>query len=1355
MVNSGFKPWYYYIGGMVNAASGNLYHVPSTDITIGIRGFDKKMPIIRSYNSARANFVTDFGRGWIFNYGIYIEEIGAIAKVNQPDGSVDEFTSTGGGNYSPPSGNHSKLVKYQDHFKLFHVNGSYHYFNLSGKLIRVVDKNDNQINLSYTNGKITQISDDSGHYLTFTYSGSLISVITDQLNRQIHYYYDGNNNLIRMNDSMNIDTQYSYINNRLQAIINGENKITGIIYDGSNRSQKLTVGIYNNETINTTYLNSLSTLYYITFNGNSVNYLDANNHLTELTLDVNGRPTQITDAYSHSENITWDSSMNMTVYEDKNGHTTQFSYDSYGNLTQKTDPYNKSDILTWITPSSSPPPSKYICLLSTYTDKKNYTTEYLYDSNSNIETITNPESDSQSFIYDQYGNPTSSTDFNGKTTSYSYQSGRDLIQITDPLTHTVLYEYDSIGRVTSITDQNGHETTYSYNGNDKVTLITDPLSHETSYTYDDIGNILTSTDKNQHTTSFEYDYKVNHISKITSPANKEKNYTYDLLGNMLTETNELNKTTIYQYDNINRLTRITDPLNHYEEYTYDYLNNVLTSRNKNGYINTNTYDNLNRLTRKTDPLNHYEEYSYDDVDNIISITDKNNHVTSYLFDTLRRITRITDALNHYEEYAYDEVGNVLTHTDKNGHATSYAYDDNKRLISVIDPEQNVSTYEYDNVGNIITLTDSNDNDTTYTYDEMNRLLTIETALAKTTTYEYDPVGNLTNITDPIGNETIISYSSTNKIIQKEFKNNQGQTQKVITFTYNDVGKMMTADGGSFGVVTNTYDDVNRLASSSLNYGSFSKITSYGYDNAGNVTSMTNPDNQTTTYTYDDVGRLSTLVDPGAGTFQFLYDNNGNRTRITYPGGGRLDYQYDNVDRLLSIQATGLSVDNISYTYDYERNRSSMTIGNTATNYTYNNKNELLTEIRTGYSSEYTYDGVGNRLTSVINLNSLEYTYDNDNKLTSINDGTVFIYDDNGNMIEKRLGGTTYYYYDIENHLIRTVLPNNDEYQYLICPLGIRIKKITPSTTEYYGYDRGNRLMKYNSVGTTIGRYINNPLVLDEVLAFNNSSWIFNTLDALNTVRYEVDNNGNRISQKIYDGYGVSLNGTIPREFGFTGQVFDFESLLYNYENRMYNPYIGRFNSRDPSGLIRGNDLLTLPNLYSYCNNNPVNCVDPSGCFAIPASPFDKWWHKNIDKPLKRIFNKTKEAAKDLSGQVVDITYYGNWCGSSNKKDKNGNDLEPIDALDTCCKNHDKCYNIMNSVPDFIYILLPAPAFSLNNIVKTACDIVFCACMANIDPNTLDARGRMYRVGAMAIFCPGSPIPAISVLIHIFTTNSWK
>ena len=103
-----------------------------------------------------------------------------------------------------------------------------------------------------------------------------------------------------------------------------------------------------------------------------------------------------------------------------------------------------------------------------------------------------------------------------------------------------------------------------------------------------------------------------------------------------------------------------------------------------------------------------------------------------------------------------------------------------------------------------------------------------------------------------------------------------------------------------------------------------------------------------------------------------------------------------------------------------------------------------------------------------------------------------------------------------------------------------------------------------------------------------------------------DKNGVKKAEYAYDAWGTcylmldtegvgSLN-----PFRYRGYYFVSRIGLYYLTTRFYDYTTGRFINADvPS--ICFDDGLTLPegcNLYSYCRNNPISYVDPTGHFAI-------------------------------------------------------------------------------------------------------------------------------------------------------------
>ena len=67
---------------------------------------------------------------------------------------------------------------------------------------------------------------------------------------------------------------------------------------------------------------------------------------------------------------------------------------------------------------------------------------------------------------------------------------------------------------------------------------------------------------------------------------------------------------------------------------------------------------------------------------------------------------------------------------------------------------------------------------------------------------------------------------------------------------------------------------------------------------------------------------------------------------------------------------------------------------------------------------------------------------------------------------------------------------------------------------------------------------------------------------------------------------------------YRGYVYDTETGLYYLQSRYYNPTRGRFLNAD-AFTSTGQGLLGN-NMFAYCGNNPINCVDSSGNFTLYA-----------------------------------------------------------------------------------------------------------------------------------------------------------
>ena len=171
-------------------------------------------------------------------------------------------------------------------------------------------------------------------------------------------------------------------------------------------------------------------------------------------------------------------------------------------------------------------------------------------------------------------------------------------------------------------------------------------------------------------------------------------------------------------------------------------------------------------------------------------------------------------------------------------------------------------------------------------------------------------------------------------------------------------------------------------------------------------------------------------------------------------------------------------------------------------------------------------------------------------------------------------------------------------------------------------------------------------------------YFFYRYDIRGSVTNIVDGAGSVVKSYDYDEFGVttSTGDTFFNEVTFTGSVADASGLLY-MNARYYNPATARFLSQD-TYTGSASDPWTQ-HLYAYCNNNPVNMVDPTGHMpkgirlpiSIPMKPlFDEEQSKEIVRTAAvaisiaealaeyDLYQSADEAAIAVAPELYDLTY---------------------------------------------------------------------------------------------------------------------
>jgi RHS repeat-associated protein len=137
-------------------------------------------------------------------------------------------------------------------------------------------------------------------------------------------------------------------------------------------------------------------------------------------------------------------------------------------------------------------------------------------------------------------------------------------------------------------------------------------------------------------------------------------------------------------------------------------------------------------------------------------------------------------------------------------------------------------------------------------------------------------------------------------------------------------------------------------------------------------------------------------------------------------------------------------------------------------------------------------------------------------------------------------------------------------------------------------------------------------------------------DHLGSSTVMTDASGAELEYSDYAPFGSQRahTGTNTSDYKYTDQELDAENGLYNYNARLYDPFIGRFIS--PDTIVPEPYNPQSLNRYSYCLNNPLIYVDPSGHF---------WeWGEEFWNSLKGLLGQTWQDITDAFSQL------GGWLG---------------------------------------------------------------------------------------------------------------
>jgi RHS repeat-associated protein len=577
-----------------------------------------------------------------------------------------------------------------------------------------------------------------------------------------------------------------------------------------------------------------------------------------------------------------------------------------------------------------------------------------------IESLELPNGENDIYI------PIHTLDIEERTTSVTQRDGCKTIYTFSPqklpllieflapngkLVKVKAYTWDVQNRLSSIEWRDGDSTTFwkksfeeydAYNNPQKEIFSGDLTgsgkvdSYTTSRSFSKDGRnlLLQETTEDQLTTTFEYLPNTNLLKSRTI-----KGQDVQILETFEYENNNLSKKTISDENEL-RITsyklRQEQPFLHMPEWieessekllkktklSYDAHGNIAQedmygSDDTVCYSIKRTFDEQGNLLTETNPLGHTATTTYTSEGYLENSEGFSKRLkTKREYNTAGRLKKIT------------ETGEGIVHT------TRYGYDSMGRLEQETDPFENVTQHtEYDCVANLPTKTESAQIDINMPvvkkalYDGLGRILEKRDANNNTTKYKYNAYGSLTEITYPNGSQEKFLYFKNGHL-----QSHTNQENLVTEYSYDVLGRVTEKRYTPIVIQESAFGQLSIPPKSRfLNHDRYTHNErliakeTYTYSSL-RLQTHTDKEGYITTYSYDKAGRK--IEENRAGrVIEFGYDILGRPCKKIYKNTVTFVSNLDPLGRLLEegrTDQTGAIFNKISYTYDPDGNRSTIT-----------------------------------------------------------------------------------------------------------------------------------------------------------------------------------------------------------------------------------------------------------------------------------------------------------------------------------------------------------------------------------------------------------------------------------------------
>ncbi len=691
-------------------------------------------------------------------------------------------------------------------------------------------------------------------------------------------------------------------------------------------------------------------------------------------------------------------------------------------------------------------------------------------------------------------------------------------------------------------------------------------------------------------------------------------------------------------------------------------NNLLNYTDENGSVYGYNYDVLNGILKSvSNPVNGGTalssiDYSYDASGNVVSISSRVSDTEVQDIEYIYVDDRLSDIITLNEVYRvlYDVWGQVSSvnivvsdgSTEYLVPLVQYTYGEGEdrgqvKTVTYINSSSNMNVFEYlyndDGTVNNIKLNNSDKHN--INYDNLGALKSIENVGGRTVNY----TDTGTYIYNAEGSLVYISSTDDEGLVTEE---NYG-----VSYEESEVSSDYDSETG---ISTQTK---NLNISDKYQLEQKAKIDWFGRKNADEIKVSSASDesaqvlgsiNTEFHYHESENGKTSLNVEKHINK---VYNGTNQEPRIFV--GSAYEYTLNNkISAQKTLNADGTVLDKYSYEYDKlgQLVRYNDAVSGKTYTYTYDANGNILSK------NEYAYT-LSEELGTI--LNTVSYTYDTHwkDKLVAVDDKSI-VYDCIGNPMNY-LGanltweGRTLTSYEDETNII--------EYEY--DENGMRYRTTVTSKAdgalgsyEYVWVDGKLISIVYVTIGTTTtAKYLYNdsdePIGMILTNADGSLSTYYYLKNLQGDITHIVSASGKLLVEFTYDVFGkqtvhyqadgstvmgmlelveqVMVNALTP--FGYRDYCYDTYTGLYYLQSRYYDPDTGRFINADSTDYLNATGTVLGCNLFAYCENDPVNRVDPKGTFFV----YVDLYYTKIDTSL--YFINAKMSHTNKYGKITRIS----------------------------------------------------------------------------------------------------------------------